>query len=211
MTLLFLVLEKFRTSYAAGGMAGQRPFNFNQTGSKLLPLLGSPLVNLQQLLSQLQGLRAPQSNMGLGSFGQEGYGRQRMQITDDRFRRELPDFDRRERSFREPYMRSQGRAGENYSSENHDRVHGLMDREVPVDFLFPEMGSERNEEKYGSENMERQSYGMHSRGRSRSPVRSKGDIRDRQVSPSDRKYGSRNDLAVPWTACFAAIVILYPP
>ena len=67
-TLLFLVLEKFRTSYAAGGMAGQRPFNFNQTGSKLLPLLGSPLVNPQQLLSQLQGLRAPQSNMGLGSL-----------------------------------------------------------------------------------------------------------------------------------------------
>ena len=155
-------------------MTGQHPFNFNQTGLNLLPLLGSPLGNPQQLLSQLQGLRAPQSNMGLGSFGQESYGRQRMQITDDRFRRELPDFDRRERSFREPYMRSQGR--DNYSSENRDRVHGLMDREVPVDFLFPEMGSEGNEEKYGRENMERQSYGMHSRGRSRSPFRSKGDV-----------------------------------
>ena len=48
-----------------------------------------------------------------------------MQITDDHFRRKLPDFDRRERSFREPYMRSQGR--DNYSGENRDRVHGLMD------------------------------------------------------------------------------------
>ena len=80
-------------------------------------------------MSQLQGLRAPQSNMGLGSFGQESYGRQRMQITEDRFRRELPGFDHRERSFREPYMRSQGR--DNYSGENRDRVHSLMDREVP--------------------------------------------------------------------------------
>ena len=192
-------------------MAGQHPFNFNQTGLNLLPLLRSPLGNPRQLLSQLQGLRAPQSNMGLGSFGQESYGRQRMQITDDRVRRELPDFDRRERSFREPYMRSQGRPRDNYSGENRDRVHGLMDREVPVDFLFPEMGSERNEEKYGRENMERQSYGMHSRGRSRSPVRSKGDIRDRQVSPSDRKYGSRNDLAVPWNALLRRHCYLVPP
>ena len=129
MTLLFLVPEKFRTSYAAGGMAGQRPFNFNQTGLNLLPLLGSPLGNPQQLLSQLQRLRAPQSNMGVASFGQESYGRQRMQFTDDCFRRELPGFDHRERSFREPYMRSQGK--DNYSSENRDRVHRLMDREVP--------------------------------------------------------------------------------
>ena len=49
-------------------MAGQRPFNFNQTGLNLLPLLGSPLGNPQQLLSQLQRLRAPQSNMGVGSL-----------------------------------------------------------------------------------------------------------------------------------------------
>ena len=150
MTLFFLVLEKSRTSYAAGGMTGQHPFNFNQTGLNLLPSLGSPLGNPQQLLSQLQGLRAPQSNMGLGSFGQESYGRQRMQTTDDRFRRELRDFNHRERSLREPYMRSQGR--DNYSSEIRDRVRGLMDKEVPVDFLFPEMGSKRNEEKYGREN-----------------------------------------------------------
>ena len=187
-------------------MAGQHPFNFYQTGLNFLPLLGSPLGNPQQVLSQLQGLRAPQSNIAQGSFGQESYGRQRMQITDDHFRRKLPDFDRRERSFREPYMRSQER--DNYSGENRDRVHGLMDREVPVDFLFPEMGSEGNEEKYGRENMERQSYGMHSRGRSRSPVRSKGDIRDRQVSPSDRKYGSRNDLAVRFLECIASPPLL---
>ena len=59
--------------------------------------------------------------------------------------------------------------------------------------------------------MERQSYGMHSRGRSRSPVRSKGDIRDRQVSPSDRKYGSRNDLAVSWNAFLRRHCYLVPP
>ena len=59
--------------------------------------------------------------------------------------------------------------------------------------------------------MERQSYGMHSRGRSRSPVRSKGDIRDRQVSPSDRKYGSRNDLAVHWNAFLRRYCYLVPP
>ena len=107
-------------------------------------------------------------------------------------------------------MRSQGRDN-NYSSKNRDRVHGLMEREVPVDFLFPEMGSERNEEKYGRENMERQSYGMHSGSRSRSPVRFKGDIRDRQVSPSNRKYGSRNDLAVPWNALLRRHCYLVPP
>ena len=68
MALFFLVLEKSRTSYAAGGMTGQHPFNFNQTGLNLLPLLGNPLGNPQQLLSELQGLRAPQSNMGLRSL-----------------------------------------------------------------------------------------------------------------------------------------------
>ena len=195
-------------------MAGQRPFNINPTGLNLFPFLGNPLANTQQFLTQLQDLRMPQPNNNQGLYGQDSYGRQKMQFTGDLYNREPLDLnDHGERSFRELYSRSRrsrSQERENFTSESQDRIQGLMDREIPLDFLFPEMGSHKGEERYGREELERQHYGSY-KSRSRSPVRPKAEPKDRELSPSDKKYGARNDAAVPWNALLRQHCYLVPP
>lgn len=192
-------------------MAERQPL-INSSGFNLLPLLGNPLGNSQQLFNQLRGIRMPQSDLRQESYGQDSNRRQRMQFSDDYYNRDLPDFDRGERTFREPYdrlRRSQSQEEDDYALGNRNRIHGLMDREIPLDFLFPEMSSGRYDDRHRREEFERQNYGASST--KHSPIRSKLEAKDWEGSPSESKYGTRNDLAVPWNALLRRNCYLVPP
>ena len=176
-------------------MAGQLPF-LNTSGVNLLPLLGKPLGNPQQFFNQINSLRMPRPNTSQESFGQESNRRQRMQFSDDHYNREPPDI-RGDGPFREPYnrlRRNRSQEEDSYAGENRERICGLMDKEIPVDFLFPEMGTDRYNEKQRRDDFERRNHGASTTRQT--PIRPSSELRDQEGSPRESKYGFRND-AVP--------------
>lgn len=192
-------------------MAGQKPFS-NAPELNYFPLFGTPFGNQQQFLNQL--LRTPQPNINRESYGPDINRRQGMQFSGDYYNRQPLELnENRERTFREPYNRykgSQSQEEDNITQENQGRIRGLMDREIPLDFLFPEMGSQKRDERRRSEEFERRNYSTSTRRQS--PTRSKPETNDQETSPSEnRKYGKRNDEAVPWNALLRRNCYLVPP
>ena len=185
-------------------MAGQLPF-LNSSGVNLLPLLGKPLGNPQQFLNQINSLRMPRLNTNQESFSQESNRRQRMQFSDDHYNRKPPDI-HGDGPFREPYNREEDN---NYAGENRDRIRGLMDRPIPETFLFPEMGTDRYNERQRRDDFERQNYGASTNRQT--PIRPSSESRDQEGSTRESKYGFRNDATVPWNALLRRNCYLVPP
>lgn len=191
-------------------MAGQLPF-LSSSGVNLLPLLGKPLGNPQQFFNQINSLRMPRPNTSQESFGQESNRRQRMQFSDDHYNRKPPDI-HGDGPFREPYNRLRhnlSQEEDSYAGKNRERIRGLMDKEIPVDFLFPEMGTDRYKEKQRRDDFERRNYGASTTRQT--PLRPSSESRDQEGSTRESKYGFRNDATVPWNALLRRNCYLVPP
>ena len=214
--LLLFCFSSRQIHCSAEKMDRRPPFGNNPTGINLLqlPIIGNALANPRQFLNNLCGvgpLQAQgQQNMNRDSFGQDNRG-ERMRFSDNYYDREqMASRDRGQRSLREPHdIRMLDRG--DYGSEDRRRIHGLMDKEIPVDFLFPEMESSRHTERYGKDDFDRGSYHTSKTNSQSASFRSQPDGKGLKFSPSEIKYGRRDNTAIPWNAQLRPNCYLVPP
>lgn len=207
-------------------MDRRQPFGNNLTGLNLLqlPMAVNDLGNPQQFLENLRGLRMPQmqgtQNTNRELYRQDSRGERNRQLSDNYYDREqMASSDRGQRSFREPAENRNLDRGD-YPHEDRGRIHGLMDKEISLDFLFPEMESSRHSERHGREEFERGSYHA-SKNNSQSAIfRSRSESlvdnsfekgKGLKLSPAESRYGRRDNTALPWYAQLRPNCYLVPP
>ena len=185
-------------------MAGQQPF-LNSSGLNFFPLFGNPLGNSQQLLNRLNALRMPQPNINQESHSEESSRSQRMHFNE--YYDRVPLENHGEEMFREPFYRLKHGQSEDERSkavEKRDKIHGLMDRYISPDFLFPEMSPDMYSERQTGNESNRRNYGA-------SATRQTPIWLPSQSNYREGKYGARNDAAVPWNAVLRRNCYLVPP
>lgn len=216
-------------------MAGRQPF-VNPGGLNLFPAFENAMVNQNphQFLNQLRGLGMPQvqPNMTRESYNQDY--RERMGFSDNNNYDNYDNYDNyypndrdqmasndrgAQRTLREPSV-SRNLDGGDYPHHDRGRIRGLMDREIPLDCLFPEMESARRDERHGRDEFERGNYRSSKTNSQSGPFRSQSEThvdslhdksKDVKLSPNEIKYGKRDDTAIPWNAQLRPNCYLVPP
>lgn len=190
-------------------MAGQQPF-LNSSGLNLFPLFGNPLGNSQQLLNRLNALRMPQPNINQESCSEESSRSRRMHFNEYYDRGPLEN--RGEEMFSEPSYRlkyGQSEDERRKAVEKRDKIHGLMDRYISPDFVFPEMGPDKYSERQRGHELNRRNYGASATRQT--PIQLSSQSKHRESNAREGKYGTQNDVAVPWNAVLRRNCYLVPP
>ena len=208
-------------------MNRRQPFGNNLTGLNLLqlPVAGNDLGNPRQFLENLGRLRMPQmqgtQNMNRELYRSDGQGERNRQFSDNYYDREqMASGDRGQRSMREPAESRNFDRGD-YRHEDRGRIHGLMDKKIPLHSLFPaEMESSRYGERRGREEFDRGNH-LASKNNSQSAVfrshtENLGDSsfekgKGMKLSATESKYGRRDNTAIPWYAQLRPNCYLLPP
>ena len=193
-------------------MDRRRPLGSNPVGINLLqlPVIGNALGNPQRFLSNLRGLGMPQAqgqrNMSREQYGQDNRD-ERTRFTDNYYDRELmASGGHGQRRFQEPYG-SRNLDREDHYREDHGKIHGLMDKEIPLDYLFPEMESSRHH----ASKSNLQTALLRSQSESHIDTSFDKGKHSNLYSISESKYGKRDNTAIPWNAQLRPNCYLVPP
>ena len=195
-------------------MDRRQPFGNQLTGLNLLqlPVAGNDLGNPRQFLENLGRLRMPQvqgtQNMNRELYRQDSRGERNRQFPDNYYDREqklMLSSDCGQRSLREAAESRNFDRGD-YHHEDRGSIHGLMDKEISLRSLFPEMESSRHSERRGREEFDRGNY-LASKNISQSFEKNKG----LKLSVIESKYGRRDNTAIPWYAQLRPNCYLLPP
>ena len=202
-------------------MAGWQPRG-NPTGLNLLPVLGNILGNPQQLVNQLHGLQMPQAQVqqrnNRQQYRQDDRG-ERRRFSDDYYDREQSGFDNYgERGFRERYN-DQNLDERDYPNGERGRIRGLMDNEIRPDYLFQERDPPRQDERYGRAEFNKRGYSASKPNLQSEPVRLQRESRNEfvrnrvvaRLTPSEVKYGKRDESTIPLNAMLRPNCYLVPP